>query len=172
MTAISTSALVDGVAQVIAGAIPGAHVFASGVTVAVTTAAPLVVPIVDDFTEGDLPAVTCVLGAWRPTLQPGNERYGESNPLQILCAVWRDRVDLTASTQALYADRDAIADAMISHAKAFMADLSIQAVILDGGPGIVPRSIPVGGAGVERLFLTLPFTVNLHLSRVVVPQPA
>ncbi|MHB8459112.1 MAG: hypothetical protein ACYDAK_05330 [Candidatus Limnocylindrales bacterium] len=172
MTAISTAALVDGVARVVAGAIPGAHIFAAGVTASVIAAAPLVVPVVDDFTEGDLPAVTCVLGAWHPILQPGNERYGDSNPLQILCAVWRARVDLTASTQALYADRDAIADALIAHAKAFMTDLAIQAVILEGGPGIVPRSIPTAQPGVERTFLTLPFTVNLHLNRVVVPQPA
>lgn len=161
----NTAGIVDGAARVIAGAIAG-HIFAAGVTQAVTDPTPLVVPIADDFTEGGLPAVTCAMGEWSPLLQPGNERLH----LTILGAVWRPRLPLGDNVAALYADRDAIADAWIAHTKEYLVEATLQSAILAGGPGIVPRSL--GDAASPRQFLTLPFTVNVVCNRTVVPQPA
>lgn len=170
----SLAAVIDSVAKVIATAVDG-YVFAAGVTEVVTGGAPMVVPLADGFDEVGTPMVTCALGPWKPVLQPGNERYGNTNPLEILCAVWRPRMPLGDNVVALYADRDAIVDAVIGHTKAFGHVGELQAAILAGGPGIVPRALPRSlareGAG-DRLFLTLPFTVNVHLNRTVVPQPA
>lgn len=165
----TTASIVDACARVIADVI-GGHVFAAGVTAAVTGAQPLVVPLADDFTEGGLPAVTCALGEWVPRLSPGLERYGTDNPLRILVVVWRARLPLGDNVAALYADRDAIADAWIAHTKAYLVEPTLQAAILAGGPGIVPRSL--GDPASPRNFLTLPFTVNVSLNRTVVPQPA
>jgi hypothetical protein len=165
MTATSTAAIVDGCARVIAGAVNG-HVFAAGVTPSVTSAAPLVVPLADDFTEGGLPAVTCAIGPWEPLLQPGNERLH----LTIVGAVWRPRMPLGENTVALYADRDAIADAWIAHTKAYLTEATLQSAILAGGAGIVPRQL--GDGPKARVFLTLPFTVNVVCNRTVLPQPA
>jgi hypothetical protein len=169
MTTAFASALVDACARVIADAVSG-HIFAAGVTESVTDAQPLVVPLADDFTEVGLPMVTCAMGAWSPALQPGNERYGRENPFRVLCAVWRPRVPLGDNVNALYGDRDAIADAFIAHTKAYLAETMLQAAILAGGPGIVPRSL--GDPVNPSRFLTLPFTVNVTTNRTVVPQPA
>lgn len=161
----STSAIVDGCARVVAGAIDG-HVFAAGITESVVDATPEVVPLADDFTEAGLPAVTCAMGPWTPALQPGNERLH----LEVMGVVWRPRVPLGDNVAALYADRDAIAEAFIAHTKAYIAEASLQSAVLGGGPGIVPRSL--GDVANRRLFLTLPFTVNVVCNRPVVPQPA
>ncbi len=166
MTATSTSAIVDGCARVIADIISG-NVYAAGVTTSVITAAPEVVPLADDFTEAGMPAVTCAMVEWKPTLQPGNERLH----LDILATIWRPRLPLGDNVTALYADRDAIADAWIAHTKAYLVEASLQSAILMGGPGIVPRSIPRAG-GAERPYLTLPFTVQVVCNRTVIPQPA
>lgn len=160
----STAAIVDGCAQVIADAVHG-HVFAAGVTTAVTDQQPMVVPQADDFTEAGLPAVTCALGPWSPALRPGNERLA----VTIVGAVWRPRVPLAENMTALYADRDAIADAWIAHTKAYLVEASLQSAILEGGAGIVERVL--GDPSAPRLFLTLPFTVNVVCQRTVVPQP-
>lgn len=165
MTDITTTTLIDTAARVISEAIDG-HIFAAGVTQAVTDLVPLVVPLADDFTEAGMPAVTVALGPWDPTLQPGNERLH----VTLLCAVWRPRVPLGVNTAALYADRDAIADAWIAHTKAFGVEPALQSTILSGGPGIVPRSVPAGDR--DRIFLTLPFSINCTFNRTVVPQPA
>ncbi len=161
----NTAAIVDGCARVIAGVI-GGHVFAAGVTASVTTAQPEVVPLADDFSEAGMPAVTCAMGAWAPTLQPGNERLH----VTIVASIWRPRVPLGDNTAALYADRDALADGWIAHTKAYLVENTLQSAILMGGPGIVPRSVPSGQS--ERMFLTLPFTVEVVCNRTVVPQPA
>lgn len=167
-TTWSTQALIDACAGVIAGAIAG-KVFAAGLTAEVTDDFPDVVPLADDFTEAGLPAVTCALGEWRPKLGGGLERYGESKPLQILGVVWRPRVPLGGNVAALYADRDALADAFVDHTKLGAIVPEVQAAILAGGPGIVPRSL--GDIANPRRFLTLPFSVNVTLNRTVVPQP-
>jgi hypothetical protein len=161
----STTAIVDGCARVIADVI-GGHVFAAGVTTSVTSVAPEVVPLADDFTEVGLPAVTCAVGPWTPLLQPGNERLH----IEILAVIWRPRVPLGDNVAALYADRDAIADAWIAHTKAYITEATLQSAILAGGPGIVPRSL--GDPQAPRMFLTLPFSVNVVCNRPVVPQPA
>ena len=160
-----TAAIVDGCARVIADVI-GGHVFAAGITTSVTAAAPEVVPLADDFTEAGMPMVTCAMGHWEPLLQPGNERLH----ITIVASVWRPRVPLGENTAALYADRDAIADAWIAHTKAYLTENSLQSAVLMGGPGIVSRAIPSGNG--ERTFLTLPFTVEVKCNRIVVPQPA
>lgn len=166
MTATNTAAIVDGAARVLSDAIVGSHIFAAGVTAAVTGPAPLVVPIADDFTEAGMPAVTVAMGPWKPVLQPGNERLH----VDLVCAVWRDRGDLGATIAALYGDRDAIADAWIAHTKEYLAEATLQSAILVGGPGIVERSF--GDPNAPRMFLTLPFTVEVVCNRSVVPQPA
>lgn len=166
----AVAAIIDAVAGVIAGAVAG-NIFAAGVTQEVTDPSPLVVPLADDFTEVGLPIVTCALGGWHPTLAPGLERYGNSNPLEVLCAVWRPRVPLGENVALLYGDRDAIVDAFIDHTKAGLVVPELQTAILAGGPGIVPRSLPRIGES-QRPFLTLPFTVNVTINRTVVPQPA
>ena len=165
MTALNTSAIVDGAARVIAGVI-GGHVFAAGVTASVTIAEPEVVPLADDLTEVGFPIVTVALGAWDPLLQPGNERLH----LVLQCAVWRPRVPLGQNTTDLYADRDAIADAWIAHSKGYLAEAQIQSAILQGGPGIVPRFIPPEDR--SRGYLTLPFTVEVICNRAVTPLAA
>ena len=165
MATYSIAAVLDACAKVNAGAIDG-HVFAAGVTPDVVTSTPTVVPIADDFTEVGFPIVLCTLGAWHPALLPGLERYGNSDPLQILCSVWRPRFPLAEAVQALLADRDAIVDAWIAHTKAGLVVPELQAAVLAGGPGLVPQKVGDGQ------FLTLPFTVNVTLNRSVSPQPA
>ena len=160
-----TAAIVDGCARVIAEIIDG-HVFAAGLTASVLAAEPGVVPFADDFTEAGMPAVTCALGKWDPILQPGNERLH----IEIIAAVWRPRVPLGTNAAALYADRDAIADAWIAHTKAYLTELTLQSAVVMGGPGIVSRSVP--SAQQERTYLTLPFTVEVVCNRIVIPQPA
>jgi hypothetical protein len=162
---MTTAAIVDGCARVIADII-GGHVFAAGVTASVTSVSPEVVPLADDFTEVGLPMVTCAMGSWAPTLQPGNERLH----LTLVASVWRPRVPLGQNTAALYADRDLIADAWIAHTKAYLVENTLQSAILMGGPGIVSRALPAGQG--ERTFLTLPFTVEIVCNRIVIPQPA
>jgi hypothetical protein len=161
----NTQAIVDGCARVIAEIISGT-VFAAGVTPSVTGPEPTVVPLADDFTEVGMPIVTCAMSKWSPALQPGNERL----TMDILCAVWRPRAGLGENTNALYADRDAIADAWIAHTKAYLTELTLQSAIVMGGPGIVPRQLPAGNG--QRWFLSLPFTVEVKCNRVVVPAPA
>jgi hypothetical protein len=168
-TTWSTSALVDSVAQVLADAING-QVYAAGTTSEVTDAAPEVSPLADDFLEAGLPAVTCALGDWRPILQPGNERYGSTNPLQVLGAVWVPRVPLGANIAALYGYRDLLVDAFIGHGKLFGHVPEVQWAGLAGGPGIVARKLGQGDS--TRSYLTLPFTVHVHLNRSVTAQPA
>lgn len=165
----STVALIDAIGQVLADAV-GGTTFAAGLTQVVLDAEPDLVPMADDFLEAGLPAVTVALGPWKPILQPGNERYGKENPLQVHCAVWRARVPLGENVNALYGDRDAIANAFIAHSKAFLVVPEVQWAGLGGGPGIVPRTLPAGEA--SRSFLTLPFVVNVHLNRSVTAQPA
>jgi hypothetical protein len=167
---LTTTTIVDAVARVCAEAIgAGDHVFAAGVTLDVTTMEPMVVPLADDFSEAGLPAVTVAMGQWLPVLQPGNERL----TMTLLCAVWRPRVPLEENTNALYDDRDALANAFIDHTKAFLHEPRIQSAILMGGPGIRARSIPRGtSAESARPLLTLPFTVEVKCNRPVRPQPA
>lgn len=166
MTATNTAAIVDGAARVLGDIIAGAQIFAAGVTAPVTSAAPQVVPVADDFTETSMPAITVALGPWAPNLQPGNERLH----LTLQCAVWRPRVPLGENVAALYADRDAIADAWIAHTKEYLVEATLQSAILMGGPGVVARDVPAGDS--SRTFLTLPFTVDVVCNRAVNPQPA
>lgn len=172
LTGRTTAVFVDAVGRILATALGGeSHVFAAGVTLDVTTNEPLVVPLADDFTEAGMPAATVAMGEWEPTLQPGNERL----TMTIQCAVWRAREDIGETAVALYGDRDAIADAFIAHGKAFLHDETLQSAVLMGGPGIRVRDIPKrspSGEPIPRLFLTLPFTVEIKANRAVVPQPA
>lgn len=158
-----TNAIVDGAAKVIAGILTG-HIFASGLTAAVTGTAD-VVAMADDFTE-HIPAVTVALSDWTSTLQPGSERLHAS----LLCTVWRPRNPLDESVQALYGDRDKISNAWIAHTKAYLVETTLQSAILAGGPGIVERRL--GDPANPNLYLTLPFTVNVVCMRAVVPLPA
>lgn len=157
--------IVDRTAQVIAGAVDGSKIFAAGVTTDVTDTTPQVVPIADDFSEAGLPAVTVAVRPWAGTIQPGNQRIHQT----LACAVWRPRVPLGDNVALLYRDAVAIADAFIAHGKLGITDIDIQAT-LQGGPGIVPRSVPAGQQ--ERLCLTLPFDVDVIFNRYVSPQPA
>ncbi len=161
-----TKTILDSVGQAIAGVISASYLFASGETAAVTGATPNVVPISDDLSELGTPFVTIALGPWDPILQPGNERLH----LEVVCRIWRNRVPIGENTNELLDDRDAIADAFIAHAKLFGHDPNVQSAVLAGGRGIEPIRVPAGDA--ERLFLTLPFTVDVRANRPVTPQPA
>lgn len=161
------STIVDAVARVCAQAVQGKH-YAAGVTTDVITEQPEVVPVADDFGETGLPAVTVVMGSWSPVIGSGWERL----TVKLMGAVWRPRQPLAENTTKLYADRDALVDAFIAHTKAFLHEPTLQSAVLEGGPGIRPRAIPRGGGAESRLFLTLPFTVEVKVQRAVVPQPA
>jgi hypothetical protein len=168
----STATILDSVGEAIAAVLSASYLFASGETTDVTTGTPNVVPLTDDFSELGIPFVTIALAPWEPILQPGNERLH----LSVLCRVWRNRAPIAENTNALYVDRDAIADAFIAHAKLGLHDAHVQSAVLMGGRGIEPISVPRGtssreGSG-DRLFLTLPFTVDVRANRLVVPQPA
>lgn len=158
-----TNAIVDGAAKVIAGAISG-HVFASGLSAAVIGNAD-VVPMADDFGES-MPAVTVAMAEWTSAVGAQAERLH----IALLCSVWRGRFPLAENVQALYADRDAISSAWIAHSKAYLAEATIQSAMLAGGPGIVERRL--GDTTNPRVYLTLPFTVNIVCLRTVFPQPA
>lgn len=151
--------MVDGAARVIRDAVEG-YIYASGATEAVTDAAPDVVPLDDSFTEQGLPAVLVAMGPWIPAIQPGNERL----TLDLVCSVWRPRVPLGEVVAQLYADRDAISDAWIAHAKAYLTENTLQSAVLQGGPGIVPRETDKGST---RFFLTLPFRIQIKANRAV-----
>ena len=161
---ITTTRIVDAIARVCAEAIDG-YQYAAGVTTDVLTEQPLVVPVADDFGEAGMPAVTVVLGPWEPVIGSGWER----RTLTVQGAVWRPRQPLAENTQALYADTDALVEAFISHTKAFLHEAALQSAVLAGGPGIVPRAIPRAGGDQSRLYLTLPFTVEVKAQRSVVP---
>ncbi len=169
---IDTPTVLDAVARVLAD-IVGAdgYVFSAGETAEIVEAAPEIVPLSDDFTELAMPIVTVALGPWKPALHPGLERLR----LTAVCSVWRDRVPLAENVVALYQARDALADAFIDHTKLFVHEPAVQSAVLKGGPGIVPRSIPRGEAASgrgTRLFLTLPFSLDVVCNRAVQPQPA
>jgi hypothetical protein len=164
VSALDVAAIVDAAARVVAGAIDG-HIFAAGVTQSVTDAAPQVVPIADDFTEGGLPAVTVAMTDWAPILQPGNERAH----LTIRAVVWRPRAPLSSHAD-LYGDLSRILDAWLAHAKAYLEEAHVQSALVKGGPGIVPRTLPRGDQ--SRVFLTLPVDVEIVTNRLVLPQPA
>lgn len=161
MTATQTQAVIDAIAGVIKGAIDG-HVFAAGITQAVTDAQPLVVPMADDFAEAGMPAVTVAMSPWEFLPQPGNQRQHRD----AQCVVWRPRYPLGENLQALYADLDAINAAFVAHARAGNVEPELQSAILAAGPGIVERSIAAGD------FLTLPFTVRVVINHLVTYQPA
>jgi hypothetical protein len=163
MTTIEAT-VIDAIGRVVSDAIDG-HVFAAGVTVSVTSAAPEVVPLADDFTEGGFPVVTVAMSPWTNLAQPGNERKHRD----VLCTIWRPRVPLGQNVSDLYNDCDAIANAFIAHSKAYLAEATLQSAILTGGPGIVPRNIPLGS---DRWYLTLPFTIQVVLNRAANFQPA
>jgi hypothetical protein len=165
MTDIDYAAIVDSCARVISGAVSGGKIFAAGITLSALSAVPELVPLADDFTEAGMPAILCAIGPWTPHYQPGNMR----NHIDVHCSVWRPRVPLGDNTNALYADCAAIEREFIAHTKLYLAP-EVQSGMLMGGPGIVSRSIPSGQA--ERTFLTLPFTVQVVLNRIVIPQPA
>lgn len=164
MTDVSTKTVIAAVARVCADAVEG-HIFSAGVDV-VTASQPLVVPISDDFTQTGLPAVTCALAPWESAPQPGNER----RRMQVLGAVWRARVPMDVNVAALYDDLDALVDAFAVHSKAYLHEQNLQSAIFSRGPGIQERSI--GDAEAPRMFLTLPFTVEVVVSRPVVRLPA
>jgi hypothetical protein len=173
--ALTTTRILDAAARACAVAIGVSegdldnHIFAAGVTDAVTELEPMVVPLADDFTEAGLPAVTLTLGKWTPLLQPGNERL----TFTLVGAIWRPRVPLGENTAALMNDRDALADAFIAHGKAFLHDPAVQSVVLMGGPGIRARAVPKGTSSeASRILLTLPFTLEVKCNRTVIPQPA
>lgn len=159
-----TAAIVDGAAKVIRDAIEG-YVYAAGTTDSVTGPVPDVVPLDDQFTEQGLPAVTVAWGPWKPRLQPGNERL----EVDLLCAVWRPLRPIGEANAALLDDRDAIADAWINHSKAYLTEATLQSAVLIGGPGLVPRETSQGS---NRMFLTLPFQIQVVCNRTVSPQPA
>lgn len=159
------AATIDAIGRVMADAVDG-HVFAAGVTVEATGAAPELVPIADDFTEGGFPVVTVALGPWQAINQPGNQRVH----IELRCAVWRARVPLGESASALYDDLQAIDAALSAHTKAYRIEPTLQSALLTGGPGIVPRTVPSGSG--ERTLLTLPFTIDVVLAAIVVLRPA
>lgn len=178
MTALApseTPRIIDALGRICAEALglddPEGHVFAAGSTEDIVTNEPAIVPLADDFTEAGMPAVTLALGPWTSLQQPGNERL----TFQVEGAFWRERVPLGENTAALYAHRDALSDAVIRHGKAFLEDGTIQSVVLKGGPGIRPRSVPralaAAGRG-DRLFLTLPFALEVKCNRAVTAKPA
>lgn len=131
---------------------------------------PMVVDLADDFTEVGFPLVSLTIGAWT-TSYGGEERL----TLNLGGSVWAERFPLDVNTRLLYSARDALADAFIAHTKAFSIAPEIQSALLMGGPGIRPRSIPradkAAGSG-DRLFLTLPFNVQVKANRPIQPQPA
>lgn len=163
VAAPNTAAIIDGAARVMSDAIDG-HIYAAGVTQSVTDLVPQVVPLADDISEGDFPAVTVAMGEWSPILQPGNLRLG----LTLVCAIWTRRVPLAENARLLYECRDRLETAWIAHSKAYMTEASIQSAVLMGGPGIVPVNLPTAA----RPFLTLPFTIEIKCNHDVSPQPA
>lgn len=164
MTDIDYAAIVDSCARVIAGAVIGGKIFAAGITASALGAVPELVPLADDFTEAGMPAILCAIGPWSPHAQSGNAR----DHITVHCSVWRPRVPLGANTNALYADCAAIEREFAAHSKIYLAP-DVQSGMLMGGPGIVSRSIPAGQN--ERIFLTLPFTVQVIVARIVAYQP-
>lgn len=166
-----TSTVLDACGRILAEAISGQYIFAAGQTDVVTNLEDTIVPLADDFSEQQMPVVTLSLGPWSPLLQPGNERL----TLTLQGTVWRDRVPLGENVVSLYSDRDAIADAVIAHSKAFLVAVEIQSVVLMGGPGIRARSVPRGDAASglgTRLFLTLPFTLEVKANRAISAKAA
>jgi hypothetical protein len=161
---VRTRTVLHAIARVIADAIEG-HVFATSSVADVGGPTPGVMPVADDFTEAGMPAVLVGLGPWDSRRQPGNERMH----YDVLCSVWRPRVELGQELDLLYGDRDAIADAFIAHTKAYDSTGLIEDAVLMDGPGIVPRETPRGSV---RDFLTLPFTVQVICNRYIDLQPA
>jgi hypothetical protein len=126
------------------------------------------VPIADDFTEVGMPVVTLALGSWTPALYGSSER----RTLMLRGAVWRDRVDIADSSRLLLTDLDALVDLFIDHGKAFGAVAAVQSAQLKGGPGIRPRAVPKKTGESSRLFLTLPFDIEVKCHRRAQPRPA
>jgi hypothetical protein len=126
------------------------------------------VPLADDFTEVGMPVVTLALAPWTPALYGSSER----RTLMLKGAVWRDRIDIGESSRLLLNDLDALVDLFIDHGQAFGEVASVQSVRLSGGPGIRPRAVPKKTGDTSRLFLTLPFDVEVKCHRRAQPIPA
>ncbi len=169
-----TIAIVNAVARVCAEAIgAGNYVFAVAESENPdpdVDVEPMVVDLADDFTEAGFPLISLTIGPWT-TSYGGEERLTHN----LVGSIWRERFPLDVNTRGLMNDRDALADAFIAHTKAFSITPEIQSALLMGGPGIRPRSIPradkAAGSG-DRLFLTLPFTVQVKANRPTFPKPA
>jgi hypothetical protein len=142
------------------------RVFVAGLEEADTEAEGLV-PLADDFTEVGLPVVTVALAPWTPALYGSSER----RTLALKCAVWRDRVDIGQSVRLLLGDLDALVDAFLDHGLAFGEVDTIQSVQIKGGPGIRPRAVPKKVGDLPRLFLTLPYDVDVKCHRRAQPRP-
>lgn len=126
----TVATVLDAIGRICSEALGGdEHVFAAGVTQEVADADPMVVPLADDFIETGMPACTLALGEWSPVLQPHQERL----TLEVLGAIWRNRVPLDDNTVGLYDDCDTLRDAFIAHAYAFNHHEQIQSVVLMGG---------------------------------------
>jgi hypothetical protein len=125
------------------------------------------VPVADDFSEAGTPFVTMALGPWSPALFGSSER----RTLQVKGAVWRDRTPIGDVVKLLLADLDAIVDLVIEHSKAFLEVDYVQSVKCKGGPGIRARAVP-RGTNADRIFLTVPFDLEIKCERRASPQPA
>jgi hypothetical protein len=176
LTHAYTNAVLVGAARVCAEAVgASSYIFTAGMSEQMAEELAVledsIVPLDDEFTEHELPVVTLALGPWSPLLQPGNERL----TFNLQGRVWRDRTPLGENTAALYSDRDAIADACIAHSKGYLQIPEIASLVLMGGPGIRAASVPRGeraeGAG-ARLFLTLPFNLQVKGNRAISAKPA
>ncbi len=161
------AAVEDGCARTMADAIPDALVFAAGVTTAVTSAAPDVIPLADDFSEVGTPFVTSLIRDWQDLSQPMNERLH----LTVECGIWRPRVDLPANRAALWTDLAAALEAFHAHAKGYLAEPHIQSSVVTGGKGPQSRSLPAAG-NAQRAFLYLAFEVEIKTNRYVDFQAA
>ena len=158
-------AIEDGCAHTMADAIPSATVFAAGATESVTDAAPLVVPLADDFSEVGGPFVTALIRQVVIATPPMQERLH----ITVEVGIWRERVDLPQNRALLWSDFAAAREAFIAHAKGYLAEPHVQSGVGTRATAPVTRALPAH-AGTQRDFLYLGFEVEVVTNRVVAYQ--
>lgn len=147
-------------------------VFAAGVTSAVLSAEPLVVPQADEFLDAGVPCVVVGLGPW--SCITGGRETRMTYEWQI--AICHSRAVLGERIPAMADHIDELVEGFTEHAKAKLYGegeaFRIQSCLITGGRGIEPRELRAGVEQPARPYLVAVATAQMVVDLDLIPQPA
>lgn len=167
-----TATVWDAIASVCADLTGIQHVYAAGVTEAVTDDEPLVTPLQDEFVESGLPAVVVMLGPHSALQSHGYTRM----TYEFRINVWAERQPVGAQSVLLADAIDELYAGFAEHSKAKLyaeeASFQLQSALITGGAGIEARSFAGAESQPARVYLVAPLTAEVKVDRRITPQPA